>query len=75
MRTSVTLAHERFDLYLPGMRDGAINVFWASPGHMGTHTNEFFRHLGAVFVDVNSREAAEAALESLLRLIHSGRFL
>jgi hypothetical protein len=65
-------AQEKIDIFLPGMRNHAINGFWDRVGHSGTHKDIYYRALGEEFRNVTSWESAVEALENMRFRILSG---
>jgi hypothetical protein len=72
---AIKMAQDKMGEFLPGMRNTAINGFWATAGHLGTHTNKFFLAMGEAFRDVGSAQGARNALEGLMQQINAGDFL
>nr|MDJ0632716.1 peptidoglycan-binding protein [Xenococcaceae cyanobacterium MO_188.B29] len=74
VRKAIEMVQKKFNQYLPGQRNKAINGFWAEPGHAGTHTDKFFLELGKQFMNVKSPAQAKAALTRMWKKIESGDF-
>jgi hypothetical protein len=74
VQDAISLAQGKMDTFLGGMRNRAVNLFWATPGHAGTHTNQYFIQLGDVFESVNSTDGVLGALDTMRSMINAGMF-